>query len=73
MSTHGHVVGLVFCHKITELVKEIFDPIKLAEDLSLVLGDLLRQQLETRITLLETRLQEIGAELIADLSLRSSL
>ncbi len=73
MSTQGHVVGLVFCHQISELVKEIFDPTKLAKDLSLVLGDLLRQQLETRINQLETRLQEIGAELIADLSLRSSI
>ena len=72
MSTQGHVVGLVFCHKISELVKEIFDPKKLAKDLSLVMGDLLQQQLETRTQLLETRLQEIIADLITDISLRSS-
>lgn len=70
MSTHGHVVGMVYLDEVIELIKKAFDPEKLAKDLGAAVGDMLHQRLEVIIKEIETTLNNQIRELIKDLSVR---
>lgn len=70
MSTHGHVVGMVYLDEVIELIKKAFDPEKLAKDLGAAVGEMLHQRLEGIIQKVEETLNQQIHELIKDLSIR---
>lgn len=70
LSTHGHVVGMVYLDEVIELIKSHLDPEKLAKDLGAAVGEMLHQRLEVIIKELEETLTGQIKELLKDLSIR---
>lgn len=61
---------MVYCNDIINLAKKIFDPDKLSLNLSLVIRDMLHQQLQAKLQEFEQKLQAQIFELVADLASR---
>ena len=53
MTAQANVIGMVFCQKILEVAKEVFDIEKIAKDLSLVMCECIRQRLEAKLHILK--------------------